>query len=298
MQIKDNKNYILKVYKFIWLSFMNPNNIKQEIEPAVNSFMELGLTRYESLILSILAALGTSTVKEIHKHTDVPLPKVYQTLDSLTGKGFIKQHSKTRPVEYTAYSTEIITRKMEENNRALELKLKQNLENLTELSKPSFAGDISPFNGLENFKRIGTGVILNAKKQLSVAMSTSTLQIFSNELEIIREKGINLRSLTFSQLKKSSSDFSPAKFQKLGFSHHEVDVPIKLSPNLKFFSILQGLISVIDYLGIIISDNNESIVLLPLFPHETFFGIWIYSSQIIDRQLKAYNELIKIARKT
>ena len=46
-----------------------------------------------------------------------------------------------------------------------------------------------------------------------------------------------------------------------------------------------------------ISDNGEAVVLLPLFPHETYFGIWIHSKQIIERQLVAYNELFKIAKK-
>ena len=59
----------------------------------------------------------------------------------------------------------------------------------------------------------------------------------------------------------------------------------------RFFQTL----GIIDYLGIIISDENESVIILPLFPHETYFGIWISSETIVQKQLEAYDELTKIA---
>ncbi|NHJ41397.1 MAG: TrmB family transcriptional regulator [Asgard group archaeon] len=277
---------------------MNSEDLKKEIDPVVQSFMELGFPKYESQVLAILSAIGTSTVKEIHKFTDVPLPKVYQTLESLARKNLIKQHSRTRPVQYTTYSPDIIIRRIQETNREMEEELRKGLDHLSEFTTPSFIGEISPFTGLNALKRIVKGLLLNVQKELSVAMGTNTLSLFENELLTLKERGVNLRSLTITQLSRIASGMKPKQFQKLGFEHFLIDIPISMKPDLKFFNIVKQIGSIIDFLGVIISDNGEAIVLLPLFPHETYFGIWIHSKQIIERQLIAYNELFKIAKKS
>ncbi|MFW9923166.1 MAG: TrmB family transcriptional regulator [Candidatus Thorarchaeota archaeon] len=271
-------------------------SIKEAIESSLDAFMKLGFTRYESLILAILTAQGTSTVKEIHEFTDVPLPKVYQTLDSLKRKNLIKEHSKIRPVQYTAYSPDIIIRRVQDANRESEEKLKEQLEKLSDHSEKTFTGDIAPFTGFEAMKRIVRGILQNCQNEISVAMSINTLKLFSDDIEELKRRDISLRSMMYSAIAKFRSEFNPKEYETLGFSHKLVDVPIQLSPNLKFFNIMKKLISVIDYLGIIISDNGEAVILLPLFPNETYFGIWISSSEIIQRQLVAYNELYKIGK--
>ncbi len=276
---------------------MSSEDIKKKLEPTVDAFMNIGFPKYESQVLAILTAIGTSTVKDIHSHTDVPLPKVYQTLESLLRKNLIKQHSKTRPVQYTIYSPDIIVRRIQEENRELENNLKTGLDHLSELTAPSFVGEISPFNGLSAFKRIVKGLIQNVRKELSVAMSAKTLALFKDEIEELKERGVKLRSMTFSQLSRVASSMKPELYSELGFDHFTVDVPISMKPNLKFVNIIRQIGSIIDYVGIIISDNGESAIILPLFPRETYFGIWIHSKQIINRQLVAYDELFKIAKK-
>ena len=274
---------------------MNHSNLKKEIDPTVNAFMEIGFPRYESLVLAILTAIGTATVKDIHSYTDVPLPKVYQTLDSLTRKNLIKQHTKTRPVQYTAYSPNIIMRRIQEENRTAENKLNDELVRISELSEPSFTGEISPFSGKDAFLRIGRGVILNTKKQLSASMSAETLKLFAEELTIAKEKGVKLKSQIFDKFDQLNKNLKPDNYKKLGFEHHIIEIGSKVTPSLKFLNILKKLLGIIDYLGIIISDENESVIILPLFPHETYFGIWISSETIVQKQLEAYDELTKIA---
>ncbi len=276
---------------------MSSEDIKKKLEPTVDAFMNSGFPKYESQVLAILTAIGTSTVKDIHSHTDVPLPKVYQTLESLLRKNLIKQHSKTRPVQYTVYSPDIIVRRIQEENRELENKLKTGLDHLSELTTSTFVGEISPFNGLSAFKRIVKGLMQNVRKELSVAMSAKTLALFKDEIEELKERGVKLRSMTFSQLSRVASSMNPKLYGELGFDHFTVDVPISMKPNLKFVNIIRQIGSIIDYVGIIISDNGESAIILPLFPRETYFGIWIHSKQIINRQLVAYDELFKIAKK-
>ena len=276
---------------------MNQADLKKEIDPAVDAFMGLGFPRYESLVLAILTAIGTATVKEIHSYTDVPLPKVYQTLDSLTRKSLIKQHTKTRPVQYTAYSPKIIMRRIQEENRTSEQKLNDELVRISDLSEPSFTGEIAPFSGKDAFLRVCRGVILNAEKQLSVSMSTETLNLFSEELAIAKEKGVVLKSQIFEKFDQLNKSLKPDNYKKLGFEHHIIEIGIKTAPSLKFLNILKKLLGIIDYLGIIISDNNESVIILPLFPHETYFGIWVSSKAIVQKQQEGYDELAKIASK-
>ena len=121
---------------------MSLEDIKKRIEPTVEAFINVGFPKYESQVLAILTAIGTSTVKDIHSHTDVPLPKVYQTLESLLRRNLIKHHSKTRPVQYTAFSPDIIIRRIQEENRELEDNLKAGLDSLADLTTPTFVGDI------------------------------------------------------------------------------------------------------------------------------------------------------------
>lgn len=276
---------------------MIESDLKKKIEPTVDAFLRIGFPRYESLVLAILTAIGTATVKEIHNYTEVPLPKVYQTLNNLTRKNLIKQHSKTRPVKYTVFSPDIIIRQIQEENRLFEENLKTELTRISELNVPKFEGEISPFSGIEAFKRIGKGVILNSKQQLSVAMSAETLSLFTEEFSIIKEKGVKLRSYIFAQIDRLSNSVNPSKYKELGFDHHLIELPLSTKPSLKIFNIVKKFVGIIDYIGIIISDAKEAVIILPLFPHETYFGIWICSDQIVVKQLQAYDELFKISKK-
>ena len=275
---------------------MSSEDLSKTIEPTVEAFMDLGFQKYESQVLAILSAIGTSTVKDIHKHTDVPLPKVYQTIESLARKNLIKQHSKTRPVQYTVYSPDIILRSIQQKNREREDKLKDGLSHLSELTIPTFAGEISPFNGISAFTRIGKGLLANVKKELSVAMSAKTLAVFKEDISQLQDRDVNLRSMSFDKIELLSKSLKAKLFKELGFAHYLVPIP-NVKPDMKLFKVIKSLIDIIDYLGIIISDNGESLIILPLFPNVTIFGIWVHSAQIVERQLNAYNELFKIAKK-
>ena len=269
---------------------MTSGQTKNQFEAAVEAFIQIGFPRYESLILAILSAEGTSTVKEIHQKTDIPLPKVYQTLDSLSRKDFIKHHSKTRPVKYTVYSPGILLGKIEEENRVAEESLKSKLTNLKKDSPPTFAGDIFPFTDKNELLRIGRSLIQNETNRLSVIMSTNTLTLFEDELLKAKERGVQLRSLTISQIQKATSSMKTEDYEALGFdSLYSFDLPIKLKPSLEFLRIIKNIGEFIDYLGMIIADHGETVVLLPLFPNDRYFGIWIYNNEIINRQLEIYN---------
>ena len=170
------------------------------------------------------------------------------------------------------------------------MSLKTQLVNLKKDSPPSFAGDIFPFTDKNELLRIGRSLIQNETTRLSVAMSTNTLSFFKEELKEAKEKGVQLRSLTISQIQKATSKMNPEEYKALGFNlFYSFDLPIKIKPSLEFLRIIKNIGDFIDYLGIIIADHGETIVLLPLFPNDKYFGIWIYNEEIIHRQLEIYD---------
>jgi len=49
----------------------------------------IGMSEYEAKIYAILSALRIATGREIHEQTKIPRGRVYETLASLSQKGFI-----------------------------------------------------------------------------------------------------------------------------------------------------------------------------------------------------------------
>jgi len=72
---------------------------EQVSEEAKKVLQELGLTDYESRVYLALLEKGVLTASQVSKHSRVPYSKVYDTLTSLEGKGWIEtQHG--RPSRY------------------------------------------------------------------------------------------------------------------------------------------------------------------------------------------------------
>ena len=65
----------------------------KEIE---NFIKELGFSEYETRSYLTLTVHGVCTAEEISKLANIPLPRVYDTIDQLKNKGFVMV-TKTRP---------------------------------------------------------------------------------------------------------------------------------------------------------------------------------------------------------
>jgi hypothetical protein len=128
-------------------------------------------------------------------------------------------------------------------------------------------------------------------------MSPNTIQLFEEEFLIAKDKGVKLTSMIFKDLKQLKPIFKPENFTKFGFDHYELELPVKFKPHMDFLKLAKNFVEIIDYLGIMIADSKESCILLPIFPHETHFGIWVYSKEIVSKQKFAYDELHKLAKK-
>ncbi len=64
-------------------------------------FKHLGLTRYESKALLTLIGNGKCTADRVTSLAGIPLPRVYDTMNSLARRGFVSV-SKTRPEVFRA----------------------------------------------------------------------------------------------------------------------------------------------------------------------------------------------------
>ncbi len=66
----------------------------------------LGLTQYEIKTFKTLIAFASLTAEEIHTHTDIPTPRIYDTIDSLQKKGLVQILS-GRPKRFEAVEPNI-----------------------------------------------------------------------------------------------------------------------------------------------------------------------------------------------
>jgi HTH-type transcriptional regulator, sugar sensing transcriptional regulator len=60
----------------------------------------IGMSEYEAKVYVILSALRVASAREIHEQTKIPRGRIYETLTSLGGKGFIVASGKS-PVRYS-----------------------------------------------------------------------------------------------------------------------------------------------------------------------------------------------------
>ena len=76
-----------------------------EFDEIDQKLKSLGLTQYEVKTLKTLIALSASTAEEIHKQTDIPTPRIYDTIESLQKKGLVRTIT-GRPKKFEALNLE------------------------------------------------------------------------------------------------------------------------------------------------------------------------------------------------
>lgn len=79
-------------------------------------FKHIGLTRYESKALITLLSFGKCTAERITSLSGIPLPRVYDTMNTLAKRGFISV-SKTRPEEFRCIDPQRLFEILEEEER-------------------------------------------------------------------------------------------------------------------------------------------------------------------------------------
>ncbi|SEW25244.1 TrmB family transcriptional regulator [Natrinema salifodinae] len=84
------------------------------VEEAVTSLEELGLTEYEARCFVALTRISKGTAKEVSQVADIPRSRVYDTIERLDRKGLVSVQQ-TEPREYKAVSVETACRRIRED---------------------------------------------------------------------------------------------------------------------------------------------------------------------------------------
>jgi predicted transcriptional regulator len=80
----------------------------------------IGMSEYEAKVYVILSALRVASAREIHEQTKIPRGRIYETLTSLTQKGFIVSSGKS-PARYSPVDvTQTFERLKRESVKSLE----------------------------------------------------------------------------------------------------------------------------------------------------------------------------------
>ncbi len=66
----------------------------------LSQLKQIGMSEYEAKVYVILTALRVASAREIHEQTKIPRGRIYETLATLTEKGFIVSSGKS-PVRYS-----------------------------------------------------------------------------------------------------------------------------------------------------------------------------------------------------
>lgn len=95
---------------------------------------DLGLSSYESQAYRVLLNVGVTSAQALAEDSDVPEGRIYDVLDSLEGRGFVRVQTDTRPKRFIAVEPEIaINRLIEKETNELQSEIGQHKQVRREL---------------------------------------------------------------------------------------------------------------------------------------------------------------------
>lgn len=107
-----------------------PVVIMAPVEPIsgrlVESLRTLGLTDYEARVYSTLVALGQADAKQVYEYLGASKPNVYESLKSLSARGFVLTVS-AKPAVYKAAPYELVLRRLMDSHKAAEASAREAL---------------------------------------------------------------------------------------------------------------------------------------------------------------------------
>lgn len=241
-------------------------------ERLVKAFHRLGLTDYELRAYLALLDKGESIASEISKKSEIPISKIYDTLNSLAEKGWIIIE-RGRPTRYKAQSPKIaseltknrIEQELNEHMNVIIQELNPIYERRNDKEKP----ELWIIRGEENLWKSIRDVIGRATHQLSIAlpyMPKDLQQILLPIASLIKEKGGTIQILI-------SGDVDYHSIKRL-CEEHEVRIRD------------------ISFGGGVISDSSE-VVLILMEAKEKRPSLGIYSAHLgLTSLARAYFDML------
>jgi len=176
----------------------------------------LGLTQYEVKTLITLVALSSATAEEIHQQTDIPTPRIYDTIDSLEKKGLVRTIS-GRPMRFEAFNLKkgldnLFRFTEEEYHDKLDKMAIVSREIITLMNDPEYQSRliIKPDELLEAYSSLEE---MQLKTKDIIGKATKEVSIFTNvfywydqvkqELKEAKDRGVDIKVLMSTEDDKS-----------------------------------------------------------------------------------------------
>ena len=166
----------------------------------------LGLTQYEVKTLITLVALSSSTAEEIHKQTDIPTPRIYDTIDSLEKKGLVRTIS-GRPKRFEVITLKngldnLLRFKEQEYHDELDKMAIVSQEIMSLLSDPEYQSKLiikpdellEAYSSLEEMQLKTKDIIRKGEKEISIF--TNVFYWYNDvkkEIKDALDKGVKVR---------------------------------------------------------------------------------------------------------
>ncbi|MGI0078638.1 MAG: TrmB family transcriptional regulator [Nitrososphaerales archaeon] len=154
---------------------LNPKRSIEEIEASLKENFKL--SGYETKTYLSLLKLGKQNPKQLSASAGVPMPRVYDTLDSLMSKGFVvkqDEHFSPIPARQAIHGRsvqfEVEFSKEQSDRRIAEEQIVTVLENFTQTSvKAKQAGEISILKGFNSIANKFSELLESAQEVILVA---------------------------------------------------------------------------------------------------------------------------------
>lgn len=175
---------------------------------------QLGLTEYEAKACMVLIKFGKSNADKISSIGNIPLPRVYDTMNSLAERG-ITSVSKTRPQTFEIINLKKFfdilkldeKRKIEERIKNIDVVSSEFFKTISSLPTTKLDienEDIVSFTKRKiNTEEIWNGIQNEAKKEFLVfAGDLSWVHLRANDIKKLVKKGIKYKILWFKPIKE------------------------------------------------------------------------------------------------
>ena len=186
--------YVLKNSEFLYLGRIGENRL-DELGELTNALKDLGLTEYEAKVYITLVRLNSGNASEIAHESDVPRPKIYETLSELEKKDLVEiQYGKPR--YYRPTPPEVAIGKLAQRyHDATDLAIKE-LKNLKKIEIGRPEEIIWTLRGGEQIINRIQSMLPRAKSEIIMGIPLEDLSLFVEQISDMCSKGIRIR-LTF-----------------------------------------------------------------------------------------------------
>ncbi len=264
--------FVLKNPKSLCFGRIGENRLGELVE-LTNALKDLGLTEYEAKVYITLVRLNSANASEIAHESDVPRPKIYETLSELEKKDLVEiQYGKPR--RYRPTTPEVAIEKLAQKYREAKNEAIKGLKTLEkiEISRPEEI--IWTLRGGEQiFNRI-QAMLPSAKAEIIMGIPIEELPLFIETISDLCSQDIRIR-LTFGK-----DDLPKLTTLPLDPNLEVGIIPITLPDANALPFTHPGRHIIPSGSRIVVIDENEILFTFPSV-QESEFGIWAKSPGLV-----------------